>query len=76
MRVTVNEESKEKEFPKLMISDYTETLVYMIERKVGIPLNDKSLSIKKGELHKTWNMDLFKDFNGTVTLSKRLELNL
>lgn len=68
MKVTVKEAEEKKGFPKVMISHHTGTVVFMIERNVGILLNDESSEVKKGELFKKWSMSEFKDFNGTVTL--------
>lgn len=64
--VNQKEEVKEKGFPKLMIS-HAGTIVFFHYEGSGIQisLNDNFI----GMYAKSWNMNNFKDFNGTVILS-------
>lgn len=67
MKVIVNEESKEKELPKLMICKNDENLVvFMFGDKQGVVISCKTRYT--GYYSEYWVMTDFKDFNGTVTL--------
>ena len=67
MKVTVNEESKEKEFPKLMINDKNDLIIFMTSRGVGFVVQPNKHD-PIGNYSDSWAMHQFKDFNGTVTL--------
>ena len=67
MKVTVNEESKEKGFPKLMINDDSDLIVLMTELGKGVVVRVDGHN-PVGCYVDCWIMDYFKDFNGTVTL--------
>lgn len=74
MKVTVNEESKEKKekvFPMLMISNDGSLVVLFSSKDSGIVISDtsdKDEGYAQWSFHVGFNIFHFKDFNGTVTL--------
>ncbi len=68
MKVTVNEEEvMENSFPKLMIYTVSDLIVLMTSSMNGIVVAGNSYH-ELGKISDTWDMQHFKDFNGTVTL--------
>jgi len=69
MKVEVNEKAKTVEivYPCLMISDQGK-IVLFIRNGEGTALNDARWTYI-GEFNKGWDMDNFKPFHGTITLS-------
>ena len=72
MKTTINEQKQEKPFPKLMVSDGL--IVFMLNRDgQGVQLNNpfdfcigKKYDSERPE--PCWDIELFKDFHGTITL--------
>jgi hypothetical protein len=76
MKVTVNNTTptQEKPFPKLMITNEYATvrnrIVLFLNEKVGTCLQVGSADTREvGEYVTTWDMEMFTDFNGSITLS-------
>lgn len=67
--VNQKEEVKEKGFPKLMISESSKNVVWFSKSEVGVVVYSENIVQPVGYTYCDWNMDYFKDFNGTVTLS-------
>lgn len=67
MKVTVNEESKKKEYPKLMVGSDIDLIVFMTSYGKGFVVKGNNYN-DIGDNCNTWAMDNFKDFNGSVTL--------
>jgi len=59
--VTNNNEVKELPFPKLMISIPNGTIVLFLDKCVGVSITDKTIS-------HSFDMNNFKDFDGSFTL--------
>lgn len=71
MKVTVNAEMDDKSFPKIMRTKRTGTLVYFIRSEYGLTLLDRQLEYPcdfKEETAEGWDMDLFEDFIGSITI--------
>jgi hypothetical protein len=56
-------------FPKLMKSNATNAIVLFYRHKEGQIVNGECHGYKIGFFMNQWNMDFFKDFNGTIKLS-------
>jgi len=69
MKVEVNEKAKreEDEYPCLMI-EYSGMIVLFSGYSIGTVLNETH-GWKPGEFSDGWDMDCFKPFHGTITLS-------
>jgi len=66
--VIYNDEKQKNPFPKLMIAK-TGAIVFFAKPKVGqCLLQDESGNNKIGEVFNGWNMSVFKDFDGKITL--------
>ena len=71
MKTTVIPEETKKElpFPKLMIAEDGEIVLFS-EEKVGVIVNTKINSFYQiGEYSDDWHMNSFKDFYGSITMS-------
>jgi len=74
MKVEINEKgkTKAKEFPKLMIGTLG-TIVLMVSYGVGFAIDSNKKTDSKfkeiGSFHDKWQMEFFKDFEGSITLS-------
>lgn len=64
-------EEKENEFPKLMIS-HDGLLIFFIEEKKGILLNDPQKEYEDVGIHyaENWSMTYFTDFKGSITITQ------
>tara|TARA_R110000822_G_scaffold76214_2_gene183162 strand:+ start:187 stop:405 length:219 start_codon:yes stop_codon:yes gene_type:complete len=60
------EVSKDKSFPKLMIADDGQ-IVLFASQEVGIRITSNN-SFSTGTISNVWIMSAFKDYNGEVTL--------
>ena len=68
MKVTTTDTPSVKvlDYPKLMKHDYGNSIVLMSSNEIGTVLS--SDSYQQGYRASTWDMSLFKDYTGTVTL--------
>jgi hypothetical protein len=58
--------SKEKSFPKLMISEES-LIVFFTSKRVGVAMTSNK-EYRIGKISSYWDMDGFKDYNGEITL--------
>jgi len=68
MKVTINEKSKEIEYPCLMIAKETKRVVLFYEEGSGVLLHGGITHLYIGNIRQSFDMDIFEIFNGTVTL--------
>lgn len=66
IKAVVNENKKAAKFPKLMVSNHGEVVLFLRE-KVGTSVT--GVLTQKGHFSETWIMGRFQDFHGTITLS-------
>lgn len=64
INITPAPEKPQKFFPKLMIAQ-GELIVLMQEPGLGVAISGDRV----GETSKAWNMSVFQDFNGEVTIA-------
>jgi len=71
IKVTSSEtpEKKERPFPKLMISNSSGLIVLMEAPGEGSTLTKSVGWPTIGRHHKHWDIDCFRDYNGSITLS-------
>ena len=71
MKVTVNDKSEEKEikYPCLMIHKYNKNIVLFCGYEEGMLIKEGEIADNTvGFISDNWNMNAFKQFNGSVTL--------
>ena len=61
--------TKNKTYPKLMISTKTDTIVLMVRHSEGFIVHDNHSVKPIGDYSETWIMNNFVDYNGVVELS-------
>lgn len=69
MKCKVTPKKSTSEYPKLMINEYEEIIVLMINDEIGTVIHSNDDSWKIGDYEESWEMDGFKDFYGTIELS-------
>jgi len=77
MKTKITKQTKQtKPFPKLMIDEDGDVFFMMLERKVsgeqlgtGLLIHPVSTFSRVGAYSESWDLSLFKDFDGTVELS-------
>ena len=60
---------KELGYPKLMQGKQSGVIVFFSDSEKGQVVNGFSGGFQLGDYDNGWNMDSFKDFNGTIELS-------
>lgn len=70
MKITINDKSEKKEikYPCLMISKNNNMIVFFESSSNGTVLAQGTSNLSIGEGSKSFAMDLFKPFTGTITL--------
>jgi hypothetical protein len=67
INVEFNQNKKQKSFPKLMISNDGQIVLFIIQ-SIGTVVYSNSNNCKVGYYSNAWNMDIYNDFDGEITL--------
>ena len=70
MKITLDPSDKKAQYPKLMShTKFPNLVLYMIAPSKGVVVSeDKGIEFLIGRYSETWNMSVFKDYNGRVIL--------
>jgi hypothetical protein len=66
--ISTTKDKNRNSFPKLMISEDTQTIVLFNEEQIGVVVHPGTSTDYIGQVRETWDMDFFHDYNQPITL--------